>query len=414
MRKSALAFTTKRIEKLISPGQGSLGEFKDGSETGLYLVVQRLRDKDRPPSASWLYRYQQHGKEHKYGLGSLNDIDLDEARERAKAARKRVRDGEDIIAIRKAAREERKEAQASVLLFEDACQQYFEQNQAKWKSAIHRNQFLSSLKQHAYPKMGKVAVQDIDTPLVIETLEPIWEKIPETASRLRGRIENVIGWCTVRGLRKGDNPARWKGHLSEVLPQPTKVRKAVSHAALPYRDAPAFMHELRRQQGIAARALEFTILTAARTGETIGATRSEIDFKRKVWTIPGSRMKAGKEHRVPLSDAAIKLLKALPHEEGNDFLFIGMRPKTGLSNMAMAVLLERMDRTEITVHGFRSTFRDWAAEETHTPNHVVEMALAHKISNAVEAAYRRGDLFDKRVALMDSWAAYLSRVKLHH
>lgn len=414
MRKSALAFTAKRIEKLVSPNQGTIGEHKDGSERGLYLVVQRLADKDRPPSASWLLRYQQFGVEHKFGLGSLNDIDLDEARERAKAARKRVRDGEDIIAIRKAAREERKEAQAQIVTFESACQQYFDQNAAKWKSAIHRAQFLSTLTQHAYPTLGKLPVQDIDTPLVIKTLEPIWEKIPETASRLRGRIENVLGWCTVRGYRKGGNPARWKGHLSEVLPQPTKVRTAVSHAALPWRDAPSFMFELRQQKGIAARALEFTILTAARTGETIGAKRSEIDFSRKVWTIPGSRMKAGKEHRVPLSDAAIKLLKALPYEEGNDFLFVGMRPKTGLSNMAMATLLERMGRDDITVHGFRSCFRDWAAEETHTPNHVVEMALAHKISNAVEAAYRRGDLFDKRAALMADWATYLNRIRLQH
>jgi integrase len=247
----------------------------------------------------------------------------------------------------------------------------------------------------------------IDTPLVIKTLEPIWEKIPETASRLRGRIENVLGWCTVRGYRKGDNPARWKGHLSEVLPAPTKVRKVVNHAALDYREAPAFMKLLRTKDGIASLALQFTILTAARTGETIGATRSEIDLKAKVWTIPGSRMKAGKEHRVPLSDAAIKLLKALPYEEGNPFLFVGMRPKTGLSNMAMATLLERMGRTDITVHGFRSCFRDWAAEQTATPNHVVEMALAHKISNAVEAAYRRGDLFEKRQALMQQWATYL-------
>lgn len=407
MRKRSLALTQKRIERLVSPNRGFIGEHKDGSERGLYLQVQRLAEKDRPPSASWLLRYQRHGVEHKYGLGSLNDFDLEEARKRAKSARQLISDGFDPIALRKEAKQARALEAAKVMTFEDACQQYFDQNQAKWKSKIHRAQFLSTLKQHAYPTLAKLPVQEIDTPLVIKTLEPIWEKIPETASRLRGRIENVIGWCTVRGYRTGDNPARWKGHLSEVLPAPTKVRKAKNHPALSYRDAPAFMIDLRKRDGIAARALEFTVLTAARTGETIGATRNEIDLKHKVWTIPGERMKSGREHRVPLSDAAIRVLKALPYEEGNDFLFIGMRPKTGLSNMSMAMLLERMGRTDITVHGFRSTFRDWAAEQTATPNHVVEQALAHTIANAVEAAYRRGDLFEKRQTLMTEWATYL-------
>jgi integrase len=408
MRKQSLSLTAKRIEKLVSPTQGTLGEHKDGQTRGLLLMVQRFADKDRPPSASWLLRYQRFGKEHKLGLGSLNDFDLDAARERARLARQQIADGVDLIELRKEARAAKKLEAASVLTFEDACQRYYDQNQSKWTSKIHKAQFLATLKQHAYPTLGKLPVQDIDTPLVIKTLELIWEKTPETASRLRGRIENVLGWCTVRGYRTGDNPARWKGHLSEVLPAPTKVRKVQNHPAMPYAQLPAFMIELRKREGIASRALEFTILTAARTGEVIGATRSEIDFKNKVWTIPASRMKAGREHRVPLSDRAVKLLKALPYEEDNPFLFVGMRPRTGLSNMAMAMLLqERMGRDDVTVHGFRSSFRDWAAEETATPNHVLELALAHIIENKAEAAYRRGDLLEKRRPLMAAWAAYI-------
>ena len=407
MRKQSLSLTAKRIERLISSKQGQLGEHKDGQTRGLLLQVQRFAEKDRPPSASWLLRYQKNGVEHKLGLGSLNDFDLEAARERARLARQQIADGLDPIAMKKEAREAKKQAIAEAVIFEDACQRYYDQNQAQWKSKIHKAQFLATLRQHAYPTLGKLPVQSIDTPLVIKTLEPIWEKIPETASRLRGRIETVLNWCTVRGYRSGENPARWKGHLSGVLPAPTKVRKVKNHPAMPYGDVPGFMADLRERDGIAARALEFTILTAARTGETIGAKRSEIDFKNKVWTIPAERMKAGKEHRVPLSPAAIKLLKALPYEDGNEFLFIGMRPMTGLSNMSMAMLLERMKRTNVTVHGFRSSFRDWAAEQTATPNHVVEMALAHVIGNAAEAAYRRGDLFAKRQMLMSDWATYI-------
>jgi integrase len=227
----------------------------------------------------------------------------------------------------------------------------------------------------------------------------------ETASRVRGRIEAVLDWAAVRKLRSGDNPARWKGHLQHVLPARSRLAKPQHHAALPYAEVPAFMAALRQRDGVAARALEFTILTAARTGEVIGARWEEIDFTAKTWTVPGVRMKAGHEHRAPLSDRAIEILTSLPREGRNPFVFIGPRAG-GLSNMAMAAVLRRMDRAEITVHGFRSTFRDWAAETTAFPNHVVEMALAHTIGNRVEAAYRRGDLFDKRRRLMAEWAKY--------
>jgi integrase len=251
-----------------------------------------------------------------------------------------------------------------------------------------------------------VPVAALDTGLVLKVVEPVWRRTPETASRLRGRIENILDWATVRGYRSGENPARWRGHLDQVLPARSQIAKPNHHAALPFAELPAFMAALRAREGIAAMALEFLLLTAARTGEVLGATWDEIDLHEKQWTIPAARMKAGKEHRVPLSDRALKLLKGLPREKGNPFVFIGAQKGSGLSNMAMATLLRRMGRDDITVHGFRSTFRDWAAERTAYPNHVVEMALAHVIGDKVEKAYRRGDLFDKRRRLMADWARF--------
>lgn len=246
---------------------------------------------------------------------------------------------------------------------------------------------------------------EIDLGLVLKVIEPIWTTKTETASRVRGRIESVLDWATARGYRTGENPARWKGHLQHVLPARDHIKKRNHHAALPYPELPSFMADLRRREGIAARALEFTILTAARTGETIGARWDEISFSEKAWTVPAGRIKDGRKHRVPLSERALALLKALPHESNNDFVFIGSRANC-LSNMAMAAVLIRMEWTNITVHGFRSTFRDWAAERTNYPNHVVEMALAHVIGNKVEAAYRRGDLVDERRRLMADWDRY--------
>jgi integrase len=242
--------------------------------------------------------------------------------------------------------------------------------------------------------------------LVLKALEQIWTTKPETASRVRGRIEAVLDWAKVREYRDGENPARWRGHLDKLLPARRKVRKVEHHAALPYAELPAFMAALRQRDGTAARALEFAILTAARTGEVIGARWSEIDLQARTWTIPDSRMKAGREHRVPLSDRAIEIIHGLPRESANGFVFAGAREKQALSNMALLMTLRRMGRDDLTTHGFRSTFRDWAAERTGYPNEVVEMALAHAVSNAVEAAYRRGDLFDKRRHLMADWMAF--------
>jgi integrase len=295
---------------------------------------------------------------------------------------------------------------AKTVTFEDATVAYFNDHEKKWKNAKHRAQFLSTLKAYAFPTIGRLPVATIDTGLVLKCIEEIWKTKTETASRVRGRIEAVLDWATVRGYRTGDNPARWHGLISEVLPARGKAQKTVHHAALPFTDLPAFMAALRgREGGVATRALEFTILTAARTGETIGARWDEIDFAEKMWKIPADRMKASREHRVPLSDRAIEILESIPREAKNPFVFIGPR-RAGLSNMAMAAVLKRMNRDDITVHGFRSTFRDWAAERTNFSNHIVEMALAHVVGNKVEAAYRRGDLLNKRRRLMAEWAKF--------
>ena len=294
---------------------------------------------------------------------------------------------------------------AKQVTFKEACERYVAAHGAAWTNAMHRAQWNSTLAS-AYPVLGNLPVTAIDTPLVLKVLEPMWKATPETASRLRGRIERVLAWATTRGFRSGDNPARWHGHLDQLLAKRSKVRAVKHHPALPFDELPAFMAELRKREGISARGLEFTILTAARTGEVIGATWSEIDFATKTWTIPGQRMKAGKPHRVPLSDRAVAILDALPHEDGNEFVFIGGKAKAPLSNMAMLELMKGM-RPGYVPHGFRSTFRDWAAERTNYPNHIVEKALAHTVADKVEAAYRRGDLFEKRRKLMDAWAAVL-------
>jgi integrase len=250
-------------------------------------------------------------------------------------------------------------------------------------------------------------VQAIDTALVTKALEPIWFKKPETAGRVRGRIESILDWATARGYRKRENPARWRGHLENLLPRRSKVRRVEHHAALPYGEIGTFIAELRQQNGISARALEFTILTAARTGEVIGARWDELNIAERLWTIPAARMKAGREHRVPLSEAAIAILEELQALRSGDFVFSGNRSGgLPISDMAMAMTLRRMGRGSLTVHGFRSSFRDWAAERTNFPREVAEMALAHTVSDRVEAAYRRGDLFEKRRQLLAAWARY--------
>lgn len=292
---------------------------------------------------------------------------------------------------------------AKAVTFEEAAERYIEAHKAGWKNAKHAAQWTTTLKTYAYPLIGESPVQAIDTGLVLKVLEPIWTTKTETANRLRGRIESVLDWARVRGYRERENPARWRGHLEQLLPAPSKVQRVQHHAALPYADLPKFMEALRAQDGVSASALEFAILTVARTGEVIGAKWSEIDLKERVWTIPAERMKAGKEHRVPFSARTLAILKSMKALGSGEYVFPGLNNKA-LSNMALLMLLRRMGREDITAHGFRSTFRDWAAERTNFPAEVAEMALAHAVGDKVEAAYRRGDLFAKRRELMTAWA----------
>jgi integrase len=283
-------------------------------------------------------------------------------------------------------------------------QQYIAAHEGGWKNAVHRRQWGSTLSTYAYPLIGKLPVDAVDTSLVTKILKPLWPEKPVTASRLRGRIECILDFATVSGHRSGENPARWRGHLDKLLPARSAVRPVKHHAALPYAELPEFMAELRQREGVSADALELVILTALRTGELIGGRWAELDPAGKVWTIPGERMKRGREHRVPLCKRALEILQGLPQDR--ELIFEGARAEEPLSNMA---LLEMVRGMGLTVHGFRSTFRDWAAERTNFPNHVVEMALAHAIGDKVEAAYRRGDLFEKRRRLMEDWARYCAR-----
>jgi integrase len=343
------------------------------------------------------------------GLGSWHSVTLEKARRKAAALRDAFLDGRDPQAEKRQARQAERVAEAKATTFEQAAQAYIRAHRAGWKSPKSLVSWEHTLSAFAYPVIGKLPVDAIDTDLVMKVLDQeiadgpdgkpasLWSRRPETASRLRGRIESILDYARVIGQRQGENPARWRGHLDHLLPARQAVAKTVHHPALPYRDLPAFMIDLRERDGVAARALEFAILTAARTGEVIGARWAEIDLQSRLWTVPAERMKAGREHRVPLSEAAMALLAALKREGDRVF---------PVSNMAMTMLLRRMGRGDLTVHGFRSTFSDWCAEQTNFPSEVREMALAHAVGDRVEAAYRRGDLFEKRRELMEAWARY--------
>ena len=374
------------------------GFYSDGG--GLYLRVTSAT------ARSWIFRYMIDRKAHEMGLGKYPDISLAEARARATEARKLKALGKDPISERGVIRAAVRAEAAKAMIFKDAAKAHIDGHRAGWRNAKHAAQWEATLATYAEPIIGTLPVQAIDTGLVLKVLEPIWTVKPETASRLRGRIEAVLDWATARGHRHGENPARWRGHLDKLLPARTKVRRVEHHAALPFNELTGFMASLRAAEGVAARALELAILTAARTGEVIGAKWSEIDLLQKVWTVPGERMKTGREHRVPLSARALAILKEIERDQVADEMFVFPGNKIGkpLSNMAFLMLLRRMDRDDLTVHGFRSTFRDWAAERTNFPSEAAEMALAHAVGDKVEAAYRRGDLFEKRRAMMEQWA----------
>ena len=343
------------------------------------------------------------------GLGPVDLISLAEARDKAFAARRQVYDGLDPIEAKRAASVALRLDQARALTFKDAAEKYIAAHRAGWKTAKHASQWTATLGTYVYPVFGALPVAAIDVTLVTKVLEPIWSTKPETAGRVRGRVESVLDWATARGYRVGENPARWRGHLDKLLPAQGKVRKVEHHAALPYAEIGAFVTKLRKHDGISAFALEFAILTAGRTGEVLGALWDEIDLPAKLWTVPARRMKSRKEHRVPLSAPAIALLRNLEKTRVGDFVFPGGRRGKSLSNMALLMQLRHMGRTDLTAQGFRSTFRDWAAEETNFPNEVAEMALAHAVADKVEAAYRRGDMFVKRSKIMDAWAEFCAK-----
>ncbi|WP_433695309.1 tyrosine-type recombinase/integrase [Paraburkholderia phenoliruptrix] len=374
------------------------GLYADGG--GLYLQITSAGVK------SWLFRYMRGGKARGMGLGPVHTIGLAEARTRALDCRRLLLDGIDPIDSRDAERAAQRVAQANDVTFQHCAEKYIEAHRTGWKNAKHADQWKNTLTTYAYPVFDSLPISAIDTGLVMRVLEPIWTTKTETASRVRGRIESVLDWATVRGYRSGENPARLKGHLDTLLPKRSRVQKVKHHPALPYAALPEFMKKLRTEEGIAARALELLILTATRTNEVIGATWQEFDLDEGIWTIPAERMKMRKEHRVPLSSRATKLFKAQHETKQGDYVFPGARAQKPLSNMAMLQLLERMNRDDITVHGFRSTFRDWAGETTHYPREVCEAALAHGIKDKAEAAYARGDLFTKRAALMQDWDKY--------
>lgn len=377
------------------------GMHHDGA--GLYLFS------DGKAQCSWLFRYMLNRRAHAMGLGPYPEVTLARAREKVAKARRLIKaEGRDPIEEREAELARARLEAAKAMSFKQCAEEYIASHKAGWRHEKHGKLWTNTLATYAYPAMGETPVAEVDTALVMNVLKPIWTTKPETAARVRQRMESILDYAKVYGYRLGENPARWRGHLKHLLPEPSTVRAVKNFAALPYKEQPAFMTALREEGGVSARALEFTILTAARTGEAIGARWPEINLTDKLWTIPGARMKAKKEHRVPLSDRAVAVLKALSNlrVDKDGFIFAAMKPGKPISNMAMLKLLERMGRDEITVHGFRSTFRDWAAEQTNFPNHVMEMALAHSITEKVEAAYRRGDLFDKRRELMDAWAEY--------
>jgi integrase len=376
------------------------GMHADGG--GLYLQVTQSG------ARTWIYRFMLDRRAREMGLGPLHIVTLAEAREKARECRRLRHEGIDPIDARKAQRAEERLAAATAMTFQECAERYIEAHKAGWRNPKHAAQWPSTLATYVYPVFGDLPVQAIDVGLVTKVLEPIWRTKPETASRVRGRIEAVLDWATVRGYRNGDNPARWRGHLDKLLPARAKVRKVEHHAALRYLEMGDFVAGLREQEGIASRALEFLILTATRTVEVIGARWDEFAVAEKLWTVPAARMKAGKEHRVLLSGRALAIVEGMKAQRVNDheFVFPGGRPGKPLSNMAMLKVLRRMGRTDLTAHGFRSSFRDWAAERTNFPHEVAEMALAHTVSDKVEAAYRRGDLFMKRRQLMDAWARH--------
>jgi|SRR5579859_141901 len=387
------------------------GWHHDGKCDGLYLQVAAGGSK------SWIFFYQLDGKRRPMGLGGWPEIGLSEARRRADEARVQVAkarqailDGADPAMVdpvdtRKAARAARKVKKVKARTFKECAEDCIAAKEPSWKNPKLAALWKSTLATYAEPIIGDLPVADVTTDLVFQVLQPIWTEKPETASRVRMRIEAVLDWAKAKGLRTGENPAVLKGNLAPLLSTRNKAVK--HHSALAYKDLAGFMAELRKREGISARALEFLVLCASRTGEVIGARWEEVNLAEKIWTIPAARMKAKRDHRVALSDRAVEILRGMGETKTGDYVFpSGPKLDRPLSNMALLALLKRMGRADLTAHGFRSSFRDWCAEQTDFPGEVAEMALAHVVSDKVEAAYRRGDMLEKRFALAQQWADY--------
>jgi integrase len=393
MPRKAAELSDLAVRRLAKPGLHAVG-----GVAGLHLQVA-------PGGArTWILRISVAGKRRDMGLGGYPDVTLSQARDKARAARDLVEKGVDPILQRRQAKSLLLAQRAAAKTFAECAREYIAAKTPEWSNDKHAQQWTNTLETYATPKIGAMLVSDIGVPQVLSVLKPIWTTKTETARRVRGRIESILDWATTQHYRQGPNPARWQGHLENLLADPGKFQKVKHHDALAIAGMPAFMAQLRQQAGLGAKALEFAILTAARSGEVRGATWSEIDLQHEVWTIPAERMKAKREHRVPLSSAAVALLKAQAKGEGADVIFPSTKGKP-LSDMTLLSVLRRM-KVDAVPHGFRSTFRDWASERTHYPNEMAEAALAHVIENKTEAAYRRGDLFDKRRQMMADWADF--------
>ena len=393
-----MARTTERLTAL-KVARAKPGLHHDGR--GLYLQVTE-------GGRSWVLRYTINRRARWMGLGSAHDLTLAMARERATEARLLKLNGTDPIEQRRAEREARRLAGAKTMTFRQCAEKYIASHENGWRNDVHRKQWPASLAQHVYPVIGDLPVHDIDTALVMKVVEPIWTRVPETASRVRGRIESILDWARVRGFRAGENPAHWRGHLDKMLPARSKVRSVRHHPALHYDQMPAFMAALREQNAIVARAMEFLVLTGARVGEVLGARQSEFSLLDKVWTVPAERMKASKAHRVPLSPRALAILPEMQAHCGGDdaYVFPGSKGGRPLHRRTLLRLVQRLGRNDVTVHGFRRTFRDWAGERTAFPFEVLEKALAHTVGSKSSRSYARSDLLDERRKLMSMWAEF--------
>jgi integrase len=393
--------SAKFVETVSKPGR-----YADGG--GLYLQVSKGTS---GVTKSWLFRYMHGGSTSRaMGLGAVSTrhgdgyTTLIKARQKRTKAREMLESGIDPLQSKRAGQTAEKLEKARSVTFAQCAEQYIDGHEAGWKGKKHGRDWRGTLTKYVYPEIGALPVAAIDTALVLKVLKPIWETKTKTAVDVRSRIELVLNWAKIHGYRDGENPARWKGHLDNALPKPSKVTKVKHHPAMPYAALPGFLAELRNRTAIGAGPLEWTILAASRSDETLGAEWSEIDFEKRVWTIPAPRMKADADHRVPLTDRMMEILKGQPHD--GKFIFPGQHRSKKISGASMWYLLRGIRLSSETVHGFRSSFRDWAAEQTAYPSDVIEMALAHKIANKVEAAYRRGDLFEKRRQLMADWAVF--------